>query len=129
MKRENRSYMEDRLIGVARLEPSIRAIWAYTEGEPFNQLDKYVVHTFYVFDDSEIVRGNPEELKQKAIDFYQDYIRPIGQLMSAAGDIRFTPVRYEHQFKIPKQAEQIWSRETDKRALMLDERSLDGTDN
>ena len=129
MKRENKSWLEDRLIGVARLEPSVRAIWAYTEGEPFNPHDRYIVHTFYVFDDTDVVQGNTQELKNKAVKFYQDYINPISHLMYAAGSIDFTPVRYEHQFKIPKEAEQIWSREIDQRALMLDEESLNGTDN
>lgn len=128
MKRENKSWLEDRLIGIARLEPSVRAIWAYTEGEPFNHFDRYVVHTFYVFDDSDVVQGNTEELKGKAINFYRNYIEPIGQLMQSAGSINFTPVRYEHQFKIPKEAEQIWSRETDHRALLLDEEALYGDD-
>lgn len=129
MKRENKSWLEDRLIGIARLEPSIRAIWAYTEGEPFNPFDRYIVHTFYVFDDSDVVQGNTEELKEKAIKFYKNYIEGIAQLMQGAGGIKFTPVRYEHQFKIPKEAEQIWSREIDKRALMLDEEALYGNNN
>lgn len=126
MKRENKSWLEDRLIGIARLEPSIRAIWAYTEGEPFNPFDRYIVHTFYVFDDSDIVQGNTEELKGKAIEFYKNYIEGIAQMMQAAGGINFTPVRYEYQFKIPKEAEQIWERISDARANKLDGDLLNG---
>lgn len=123
---ERRSYLEERLIGVARLEPKIKAIWAYTRGTPFDLIDPYEVFTFYVFDDHNITEGNEEDLKRKAINFYQIYLKPLSTHMSAAGILHFTPVKYEEQFKIPKQAEQIWSRSLDKRAIMLDEGSVDG---
>lgn len=123
---EQRSYLEDRLIGVARLEPKIRAIWAYTRGTPFDLIDPYEVFTFYVFDDHNIVEGDEEELKTKAVNFYQTYLKPLATHMSAAGKLHFSPVKYEEQFKIPKQAEQIWARHLDKRAGMLDAERLIG---
>lgn len=123
---ERRSYLEERLIGVARLEPKIVAIWAYTRGTPFDLIDPYEVFTFYVFDDHDITNGDIETLKVKTTNFYQSYLMPLASHMRAAGTLHFSAVKYEEQFKIPKQAEQIWARHLDKRASMLDEGSVDG---
>lgn len=123
--KENRSYLEDRLIGVARLEAKIVAIWAYTRGTPFDRLDPYEVFTYYVFKDHNLTEGEEEELKKKAASFYKTYLRPLAMHMSAAGILHFTPVKYESQFKIPKEAEQIWARHLDPRAVKLDEDNTD----
>lgn len=119
--RGSKSYLEERLIGVARLEPKVSAIWAYTRGTPFDLIDRYEVFTFYVFDDHGITEGDEIELKRKAIDFYTTYLKPLSTHMGAAGILHFTPIKYEEQFKIPKEAEQIWARHLDKRAGLIDE--------